>query len=380
MFRLFLFLIIFSSCNTSQKKEEVFVDEKPQSENDVLSKSMLGEKYKTLMLEEGIVRSEDEFYLADSLNQFHIINLKNNYVLLQPRGWPFCGSAPCGFYILKDNVTSLHVWDYYEYKQVLIEESNQDTIVFVQQKVAGQCSGSVTVTAVPFYGRLLIVGRIFNEHFIQDEEHHTKFIKHCIKSPKDFVSNIVYDNLSLDDLSLDFRPAEISSNQWWTHFNQCEFFGYSYYQSDSIWRVDHLSSIPSEIEKARKAFIKPKEFSQFPVEKWNGENYFMGDYEPTDKGFQYYTLDGFAFTDLNKFEDFNNDGFIDRKVKFTKLDYEKSHFYIRDVYTYSDEEYKKEFEECRSKEIRGEGYITRFQENGLLYLLPSYEETDLWNF
>ena len=57
------------------------------------------------MLEEGIVRSEDEFYLADSLNQFHIINLKNNYVLLQPRGWPFCGSAPCGFYILKDNVT-----------------------------------------------------------------------------------------------------------------------------------------------------------------------------------------------------------------------------------------------------------------------------------
>ena len=81
----------------------------------------------------------------------------------------FCGSAPCGFYILKDNVT-LHVWDYYEYKQVLIEESNQDTIVFVQQKVAGQCSGSVTVTAVPFYGRLLTVGRIFNEHFIQDED------------------------------------------------------------------------------------------------------------------------------------------------------------------------------------------------------------------
>ena len=75
MFRLFLFLIIFSSCNTSQKKEEVFVDEKPQSENDVLSNSKLGEKYKILMLEEGIVRSEDEFYVADSLNQFHIINL-----------------------------------------------------------------------------------------------------------------------------------------------------------------------------------------------------------------------------------------------------------------------------------------------------------------
>ena len=71
---------------------------KPQSENDVLSKSKLGEKYKTLMLEEGIVRSEDEFYVADSLNQFHIINLKNDYVLLQPRGWPFCGSAPWFLY------------------------------------------------------------------------------------------------------------------------------------------------------------------------------------------------------------------------------------------------------------------------------------------
>ena len=70
---------------------------------------------------------------------------------------------------------------------------------------------------------------------------------------------------------------------------------------------------------------------------------------------------------------------MDRKVKFTRLDYDKSHFYIRDVYTYSSEEYKKYFEECRSKELMGEGYITRFKEDGLLYLIPSYEETDLWN-
>ena len=60
MFRLF-FSIIFRLV-ILVKKEEVFFDEKPQSENDVLSKSKLGEKYKTLMLEEGIVRSEDEFY------------------------------------------------------------------------------------------------------------------------------------------------------------------------------------------------------------------------------------------------------------------------------------------------------------------------------
>ena len=99
--------------------------------------------------------------------------------------------------------------------------------------------------------------------------------------------------------------------------------------------VDHLSVFLLRLKRQEKRFITPKEFSQFPVEKWNGENYFMGDYEPTDKGFQYYFRRFFAFTDLNKFEDFNNDGFIDRKVKFTRLNYEKSHFYIRDVYTYS---------------------------------------------
>lgn len=373
-------MIFFSSCHNSQKKEDAVAEEHIPLKHNVPRTSKLGEKYKVLMLEEGIVRSENEFYEADSLNKFHIIPLKNDYVLLQPEGYPFCGSAACGFYILKDHGTSLYLLDYYEFKQVLIEESNQDTIIFVQQKIAGLCSGWVKTRAVPFYGRLLNVERIFTEHYIQNDEYHTKFIKNCIKSPQDFVSNIKYDDLFLDDISLDFTSAEIGGNEWWTHFEMCENRGYSYYQWDSIWRVDHLSDTPSEIEKARKAFITPKEFSQFPVEKWNGEGYVMGEYEPDDKGFQYYTLNGFAFTDLNKFEDFNNDGFIDRKVKFTKLDYEQSHFYLRDVYTFSSEENKKYFEECRGKEVMGEGYITRFQEDGLLYLLPSYEETDLWNF
>lgn len=380
MFRLLLLVIFFSSCSTIEKKEELVVKKKTLLKNNIPRTLKLGDKYKVLMLEEGIVRSEDEFYKADSLNQFHVIALKNNYVLLQPKGWPFCGSAPCGFYILKDHGTSLYVFDYHDYKQLLIEESTPDTIVFVQQKVAGLCSGSVTVRAVPFYGRLLSVGRTFNEHRIQNDEYHTKFINNCIKTTKDFVSNLLYDDLSLDDLSLDFTSAEIGGNEWWTHFEMCKKKGYSYYQWDSIWRVDHLSNSPADIEKERKAFITPKEFSQFPVEKWNGEDYVMGEYEPDDKGFQYYTLNGFAFTDLNKLEDFNNDGFIDRKVRFTKLDYEQSHFYIRDVYTFSSDENKKYFQECRSKELVGEGYITRFHEDGLIYLLPSYEETDLWNF
>ena len=65
MFRLFLFLIIFRLVL--------------QSENDVLSKSKLGEKYKTLMLEEGIVRSEDEFLRSRFFKSVSYYKSKKRY-------------------------------------------------------------------------------------------------------------------------------------------------------------------------------------------------------------------------------------------------------------------------------------------------------------
>jgi hypothetical protein len=117
-----------------------------------------------------------------------------------------------------------------------------------------------------------------------------------------------------------------------------------------------------------------------PLKTWNGADYVMQAYIPTDDGYQYYTRLGFAFTDLGITTDFNKDGILDRKIKFTLLDYEKSHHTVKYM-TYNDNgTFRENLIEKECMEYSGYAYITRYSNNGILHLIFSYESSEMWNF
>ena len=160
------------------------------------------------------------------------------------------------------------------------------------------------------------------------------------------------------------------------------------YSYDTIWNIDHLNESTESQEESRVAFLTQKNFHLMKTEQWEPETerFIIASYKPSNSEFEYHLGNGFAFDKTNEISDFNFDGFLDVKIKYTKLDYERAGYQTREImnemyFDFKDKVEKGElnkvvtFEEYEKEQWKlqhnfgffGEGYITRYSKNGLLY-------------
>lgn len=205
---------------------------------------------------------------------------------------------------------------------------------------------------------------------------------------KDFVTDLDFDKIYNNEISVDFVVLGIFGNELYEHYESCRLKNLSLYSYDTIWNIHHLSEIPDDQLPARVAFLNDDNFHLVDLEIWNSnlQDYEIGPYKPYITGYDYYLGNGFAFSIMNEFLDFNSDGYLDLKVKYTRLDYEKASNLIRgkSISIFSD--YQKKIangEISKNKDfnvyedevwdsnnnfgLSGYGYITKYSDDGLLY-------------
>ena len=205
---------------------------------------------------------------------------------------------------------------------------------------------------------------------------------------KDFVSDLKLDQIYNNQISIDFAVLGIIGDEHWEHYEKCSLLNLSLYSYDTIWNIHHLSEKPENQKNPRIAFLNTENFHLMDFEVWDREKQDLvsGPYIPFYAGYDYYIGNGFAFDTLNEIIDYNNDGYLDMKIKFTKLDYDPSHRLIRSlsVHIFTDyqqkiengeldtninfNDYEKDvFKKNNNFGYWGIGYITKFSKNGLLH-------------
>ena len=208
----------------------------------------------------------------------------------------------------------------------------------------------------------------------------------CCSQTNDYVSDLDFDKVNTNQLSVDFVVLEIYSNEVREHYQMCKEENLSLHSYDSIWDIDH-AKLAKIKNPCRIAFLTSDNFHLMNFEYWDTESkeFIIGPYQPTLPEYDYFLGNGFAFNLSKELSDFNSDGYMDKKVEYTKLDYEYGHKMMQSVANEFYFEYKEKvregklnekttFEEYQEKHwksrihgIYGEGYITRYSKNGLLH-------------
>ena len=212
----------------------------------------------------------------------------------------------------------------------------------------------------------------------------------CFSQTKDYVSDLNFDSIYTDYLSLDFVVLGIHGNEMSKHYESCKLNKLSYHSYDTIWNINHLGQARDVQKKPRIAFLNNNNFHLFEFEIWDSQkgDFLIGPYQPYLFGYDYYLGNGFAINDLNELKDYNNDGYLDRKVQYTKLDYSNSHHLVRGISNSIFLEYQEKielgvineeevFDDYLAKEwmlnnnfeLFGFGYITRYSNQGLIYFI-----------
>ena len=207
---------------------------------------------------------------------------------------------------------------------------------------------------------------------------------------KDFVSELDLGNIYNNKISIDFVVLGIFGNELYEHYENCRLKELSLYSYDTIWNIHHLGGDPDNQEDPRIAFLNNDNFHLMDFEIWDPikKDFIIGPYKPNISGYDFYLGNGFAFSDMNELLDFNEDGYLDRKIKYSKLDYEESRFLTNEILNEMFSEYEekiengeiskdRDWEEYREKEFKlnnnfgwwGYGYLTKYSDDGYLYFL-----------
>ena len=210
---------------------------------------------------------------------------------------------------------------------------------------------------------------------------------------KDFISDVDLGNIYNNQISTDFAVLGIYGNELNEHYESCKLQNLTLYSYDTIWNIHHLYETSEDQKDPRIAFLNNDNFHLMEFEMWDSEknNFIVGPYVPNISGYDYYLGNGFAFNQTNELLDFNSDGYLDIKIKYTKLDYESSHHLIRGISMSIFSEYQKkiesgelnkdiDFNDYEKKEWEsnnnfgywGHGYITKYSEDGLLHFFVEY--------
>ena len=210
---------------------------------------------------------------------------------------------------------------------------------------------------------------------------------------KDFISDVDLGNIYNNQISTDFAVLGIYGNELNEHYESCKLQNLTLYSYDTIWNIHHLYETSEDQKDPRIAFLNNDNFHLMEFEMWDSEknNFIVGPYVPNISGYDYYLGNGFAFNLTNELLDFNSDGYLDIKIKYTKLDYESAHHLIRGIsmsifsdfqkkiesgelnkdVDFNDYE-KKEWESNNNFGYWGHGYITKYSEDGLLHFFVEY--------
>ena len=197
----------------------------------------------------------------------------------------------------------------------------------------------------------------------------------CFAQVEDFISGVELNKLYTDELSLDFVVLGIHGRERKLHYDSCRLKSLSFYHYNTTWNINHLGQNIDSQKKTRIAFL-------------NKDNSVIEVYQPFINGYDYYLGNGFAFDDLNTFLDYNKDGYLDRRIMYTKLDYHGSHHLINAISQsilsdyhikiqkgeiqnnigYDDYE-KNEWMLNNNFELFGFGYLTRYSKQGFVYFI-----------
>jgi hypothetical protein len=209
-----------------------------------------------------------------------------------------------------------------------------------------------------------------------------------ISQVNDFVSDLDLGNIYNNQISIDFVVLGIYGNELYEHYESCRLKNLSLYSYDTIWNIHHLGEIPKNQKDPRIAFLNNDNFHLMDFEIWdpNKKDFIIGPYKADISGYDYYLGNGFALSEMNELLDFNADGYLDTKVKYTKLDYEASHHLTRGISMSIFSEYQKkiksgelnkgvDFNDYEKEEWKlnnnfgywGYGYITKYSAKGFLY-------------
>ena len=205
---------------------------------------------------------------------------------------------------------------------------------------------------------------------------------------QDYVSDLDLGNIYNNQISTDFVVLGIHGNQLYEHYEFCSISNLSLYDYDTIWNIYHLGEDTENQKYPRKAFLDKQNFHLMDFEEWCPEkgDFLIGPYKPYYNGYDYYLGNGFAFNNMNEILDYNSDGFLDLRIKYTKLDYEASYHLSRSISVSIFNEYQKkiksgdldkdvDFNEYERQVMKsnhnygnyGYGYITKYSEGGLIY-------------
>ena len=197
----------------------------------------------------------------------------------------------------------------------------------------------------------------------------------------DFISNVDWHSILLDELSIDFHQELIFGNQMYELKKICNQNDMSVYDAQKKW-WNFLNADNYDL-KIDNAFVNQ---STFYLRK---DIYDSTIYEPYESGYEYYigleVFGGFAFNDMKKNIDINNDGFLDREIQYTFYDQHSARYLFLEYskecfYTFWDSlgraPSKKEEEEWYEGNFpkfynyyEGTGYITKYEKEGMYYLL-----------
>jgi hypothetical protein len=209
-----------------------------------------------------------------------------------------------------------------------------------------------------------------------------------LSQTKDFVSELDLGNIYNNKISTDFVVLGIYGNELYEHYESCKLKNLSLYSYDTIWNIHHLGETNENQKDPRIAFLNNDNFHLMDFEIWdpNKKDLVIGPYKPYHNTYDYYVGNGFALNEMNELLDFNSDGYLDVKVKYTKLDYESSYHLIRGISMSIFSEYQKkiksgelnkdvDFNDYEKEEWKsnnnfgywGYGYITKYSDEGFLY-------------
>tara|TARA_B100001758_G_scaffold231632_1_gene228300 strand:- start:328 stop:1113 length:786 start_codon:yes stop_codon:yes gene_type:complete len=134
---------------------------------------------------------------------------------------------------------------------------------------------------------------------------------------KDFISNLDLATVLNSEVSMDFACLGIFGNELGEHHDLCIKKKYSLYTYDTLWSSSDLNK--KITNKPRTAFLTENDFEKkrYIPESFSLLYYNVDFLHYINSDYHYHVGNGFAFNNLNNFNDFNNDGYLDLKIKYT---------------------------------------------------------------
>ena len=134
---------------------------------------------------------------------------------------------------------------------------------------------------------------------------------------KDFISKLDISNVLSSEISMDFACLGIYGNEFKEHYDLCVKQKYSLYTYDTLWTSDHLNG--KTTNKPIPAFLTKEDYenNRYIPESYSRLYYDENFLNYINEDYHYHVGNGFAFNSLNHFDDFNNDGYLDLKIKYT---------------------------------------------------------------